>query len=289
MRVDGGGGSQGNPNLEPLKSDNFDLSFEWYYGEASYLAVGYFRKNIENYISTIVLEENPYGLRTPVGGAYWNAALAGGCVTSDVTCIRNFILNNFNGQPGVVRTGFDAGGNATGTIDGQPGDPLAVFRINTPANTGSSTLDGWEANLQHVFGESGFGVSVNYTIVDSPDLNYDNANLSDQFVLIGLSDSANAVLFFDKYDWQVRAAYNWRDEFLSGRFDGTGLPNPNYVEAYGQFDLSIGYQVNERFSVQLEGINLTDETQRIHGRNDRQLLYATQTGPRYMAGFRYKF
>lgn len=295
VRVDGGTGSVGNPALEPLLSDNFDLSFEWYYGESSYFSVGYFRKNIDNYIgSTQVIDEGgsdgstPFNLHTPVGGAYWNAALANGCPTADVVCIRNYIFTNFNGQPGVTSTGADGNGNLTGTIVGQPGDPLANFRITTPANTGSSTLDGWEISLQHVFGESGFGFAANYTIVDSPNLNYDNYVIGDQFALLGLSDSANLVAFYDKHKWQIRAAYNWRDEFLSSRFDGVG-PNPNYTEAYGQFDLSIGYQVNDQFSIQFEGINLTDETQRIHGRNERQLLFATQNGPRYMLGFRYKF
>ncbi|NDK39833.1 TonB-dependent receptor [Pseudoxanthomonas gei] len=295
VRVDGGTGAAGDPALEPLVSDNFDLSFEWYYGESSYFSVGYFRKNIDNYIGTTQIVdvggsdgETPFDLHTPVGGAYWNAALAGGCPTADVVCIRNYIFSNFNGQPGVTAGPLDSTGNFTGTIVGQPGDPLANFRINTPANTGSSTLDGFEINLQHVFGESGFGLAANYTIVDSPNLNYDNYVIGDQFALIGLSDSANFVGFYDKGAWQIRAAYNWRDEFLSGRFDGIG-PNPNYTEAYGQFDLSIGYKVNDQFSIQFEGINLTDETQRIHGRNKNQLLFATQTGPRYMLGFRYKF
>jgi len=224
--------------------------------------------------------ETPFNLHTPVGGAYWNAALGSGCTVSDVVCIRNYIFANFNGQPGV-----DA---ANGIITGQPGDPLANFRINVPANTGSSSLDGWEINVQHMFGQSGFGLSANYTIVDSPDLNYDNNSTVDQFALLGLSDSANFVGFYEKNGWSVRAAYNWRDEFLSGRFDSE-RPNPNYTEAYGQFDLSVGYQVNDQFSVQFEAINVTDETQRIHGRNDRQLLYATQNGPRYMLGFRYNF
>ena len=49
-RVDGGTGTQGNPGLKPLESKNFDLSFEWYYDEGSYVSVGYFRKDIDNYI-----------------------------------------------------------------------------------------------------------------------------------------------------------------------------------------------------------------------------------------------
>ena len=232
--------------------------------------------------------DTPFNLHTPVGGAYWNAALAGGCTTADVVCIRNYIFENFDGQPGVTATGLDSTGNYTGTIVGQPGDPVADFRINVPANTGSSTLDGWEFNVQHVFGESGFGLSANYTIVDSPDLNYDNTSFGQQFALIGLSDSANLVAFYDKGPWQIRAAYNWRDQFLSGVFDGAG-PNPNYTEEFGQFDLSIGYQVNDQLSLQFEGINLTDETNRVHGRHVNEVLYLTQTGPRYMFGMRYKF
>ncbi|MFC0679855.1 TonB-dependent receptor [Lysobacter korlensis] len=287
VRVSGGTGSQGNPDLEPLHSQNFDLSFEWYYAEGSYFSAGYFRKNIDNYIGTTQIVGTPFDLRTPIGGAYWNEALAAGCATADVVCIRNYILTNRNGAPGVTRTGFDANGNATGTIVGQPGDPIAEFRISAPANQRSASLDGWEFNIQHLFGQSGFGLAANYTIVDSG-LTYDNTVIGEQFALEGLSDSANLVAFYDKGPWQVRAAYNWRDKFLAGRFDGSG-PNPNYVEAYGQLDVNLSYQVNEQLSLSAEAINLTNETQRIHGRHENQLLFATQTGPRYMLGLRYRF
>ncbi len=287
VRVDGGTGAQGNPDLEPLLSHNFDLSFEWYYAESSYLSVGYFRKNIDNYIGVTQIQATPFNLHTPVGGALWNEAIAGGCVTGDVVCIRNFIFRNRGGSPGVTRGPDDANGNATGTIVGQPNDPITNFRITAPANQQSASLDGWEFNVQHVFGESGFGLSANYTVVDSG-LTYDNGVIGEQFALEGLSDSANLVGFYEKGAWQVRAAYNWRDEFLAGRFDGAG-PNPNYVEAYGQLDMNVSYQLNDRLIFSLEGINLTDETQRVHGRNSNQLLYGTQTGPRYMFGMRYKF
>ncbi|MBN6149705.1 TonB-dependent receptor [Xanthomonas sp. AmX2] len=287
VRVDGGTGAQGNPGLRPLLSNNYDVSFEWYYGEGSYVSAGYFRKDIDNYIGTTQVVGTPFDLHTPVGGAYWNEAIGAGCAGSDVVCIRNYIFDNHNGEGGVTQTGVDSTGNRTGTIVGQAGDPLAQFRINTPANQKSATLDGWEFNIQHLFWDSGFGLSANYTIVDSG-LTYDNYVIGEQFALEGLSDSANFVAFYDKGPWQVRAAYNWRDEFLSGRFDGSG-PNPNYVEAYGQLDMNVSYAFNERLTFSLEGINLTDETQRIHGRHSNQLLFATQTGPRYMFGVRYKF
>ena len=75
----------------------------------------------------------------------------------------------------------------------------------------------------------------------------------------------------------VRAAYNWRDEFLAGRFDGTGLPNPVYTEPYGQLDLNASYQWDDNLTLQAEAINLTDEIQRLHGRTDNQALFVTQT------------
>ncbi len=296
VRVDGGTGTQGDPTLKPLVSDNFDLSLEWYYAESSYVSVGWFRKEIKNYIGTTqIIDEGgsdgatPFNLHTPVGGAYWNAALANGCIVADVTCIRNYIFGNFNGQPGVTATGQDANGNFTGTITGLASDPLASFKITSPANREDSSLDGWEFNVQHVFGQSGFGVAANYTIVDSPDLSYDNYTLGGQFALVGLSDSANLVLFYEKDAWQIRTAYNWRDQFLSAVFDGSGIPNPQYVDDYGQLDISIGYKISDQMTVQFEGLNLTDETMRIFGRHENQVLYATQYGPRYVLGFRYNF
>jgi TonB-dependent receptor len=138
-----------------------------------------------------------------------------------------------------------------------------------------------------MFGNTGFGISANYTYVHSG-LRYDNGSVGEQFALVGLSNSANLVGIYENDKWNVRAAYNWRGEFLSSTFDGAG-PNPNYVEPYGQLDLSVGYNLTPKLSVQLEAINLTNETNRVHGRTSQQALYVTQSGPRYMVGARYKF
>jgi TonB-dependent receptor len=286
-RVDGGTGSQGNPSLEPVKSKNIDLALEWYYDRQSYVSVNHFRKHLENYAGQIQIQDQPFGIRTPVGGPRWNAALANGCATADTTCIRNYILRTYAGQPGIVNRPDNPSGNAEGDIIALAEDPIANFRISSYANQRKDRIRGLEFNLQHMFGNSGFGVQANYTYVKSG-LQYDNANVSQQFALAGLSDSANLVGIFENDKWSVRAAYNWRDKFLTSLADDAG-PNPQYVEAYGQLDLSVGYNVNENLSVSFEGINLTDEIQRIHGRNKSQALFVTQSGPRYMVAARYKF
>jgi TonB-dependent receptor len=288
LRFDGGTGSSGDPSLKPLESTNYDLSLEWYYGEGSYASVGYFRKEISNFISNVITVETPFEMHTPAGGAYWNEAIASGCDAGDRPCIRNFIFDNHDGDPGVTQTGIAGNGDRQGTIMGLESDPIATFQMTRPANMRSDELDGWEFNIQQMFGDSGFGVSANYTMVDSG-LKYNNTDItSPQYPMVGLADSYNVVAFFDKYNWQVRAAYNWRDEFLAFVGDGQGA-NPGYTDAYGQLDLNVTYGVNDNLAVFAEAINLTEETQRIHGRNDNQLLFATQIGARYMFGARYKF
>ncbi|HKS55720.1 MAG TPA: TonB-dependent receptor [Steroidobacteraceae bacterium] len=279
VRVDGGTGSQGNPALKPLESTNIDLSLEWYYAEGSYASIGYFNKDIDNYVGVSQIVEQPFGLHTPIGGALYNEAVAAACADRSTTCIRNWIFDNRPDAPGV-----DA---VARTIVGQAGDPIADFRITVPANQRSANLNGFEFNVQHMFGASGFGVSANYTLVNSG-LKYNNQVRGEQFALEGLSDAANVVAFFENYGWGVRLAYNWRDEFLSSRFDGAG-PAPNYVEPYGQYDLNVSYQWGDNLTLQAEAINITDEIQRIHGRTQTEALFVTQTGPRYMIGARYKF
>ncbi|WP_416307406.1 TonB-dependent receptor [Neptunicella sp. SCSIO 80796] len=84
------GGIQGNPELDPTKADQYDLSVEYYFTDASILSFAYFYKNIKSYVtedmvlanvllpdddSTNVLDEEGVGyhieqmeLRTPING-----------------------------------------------------------------------------------------------------------------------------------------------------------------------------------------------------------------------------
>ena len=51
--------SQGNPNLQPYTSRNFDMGLEWYIDDASYLAVEGFYKKVSNF-STLVSTPVPF-------------------------------------------------------------------------------------------------------------------------------------------------------------------------------------------------------------------------------------
>ncbi|WP_078082826.1 TonB-dependent receptor [Microbulbifer mangrovi] len=285
-----GGGSTGNPSLLPYESINYDLSVEWYYGETSYASVGLFRKDVSNFISNAKTEKSLFNIANPADGALVDEARANGA--NDAESIRQYIAANYADSDYVDVTYLEDGVTVDKIfIKGNPAtDNDMVFLVDTPVNSDvDNTIDGVELAVQHMFGETGFGLQANYTIVDS-ELSYDPFILVDQEAMVGLSDSANLVGFYDKNGFQARIAYNWRDEFLSSRGQNTGA-NPQYVEAYSQIDLNVSYELPqlEGLQVFLEGINVTDEAQRVHGRDKRQLLGYYQGGARWQLGARYAF
>lgn len=237
IRTSGGNGTSGNPNLLPIESDNIDLSLEYYFADADYASIGYFRKDTTNFIGTGVLQ--------------------------------NQVL-------------FDS------LIHPATGAPV-TFDVTVPVNQEDATIDGFEVAVQKTFGETGFGVIANATFVDS-DTGFDNLSLGDQFALVGQSDSANLIAFYENEKLQARIAYNWRDDFFNGIAGASsGTPGPVNVESFGQWDFSASYDVNENLTLFVEGINVTEETTRTYGRNELQVVQAGQTGARYNFGARYSF
>lgn len=283
-----GQGTTGNPALKPLLSKNLDLSGEWYYARSSYLAASAFYKKVSNFVGESTVRRTFAGLTTPVGGAYYRAALVACGNVADAKCLRNFIFNTYDGQPGVTRTGVNAAGEIQGRITGLPGDPAMPFDITTPSNEAGDNIKGLELNVQHMFGSSGFGVAANYTKVKTG-LKFDNSSNAVQSALVGVSDSANLVLFYENDALSARAAYNWRDDFLAGKVDGSGQNNPVYTEAYGQVDLTVSYRLNKNLTLQADILNATDEIIRQHGRTKEQVILVSQTGRRYLVGMRYRF
>ena len=292
-----GGGNAQNPALIPMESENIDLSLEWYFSDSGYLSVGYFDKKVDNFVGNSIVQQSLYGLTDPTAGPDAQAALAflqaNNQVINDTTLFAATALERyatlnlaaFNSAMNDV-----AGTEALYNIEGNlPEDPLYQFNVNQVINQEEASIDGWEIGGQYFFGDSGFGVLANYTVVNG-DVAFDNTGPTNvnQFALVGLSDTANAVLMFEKFGISARLAWNWRDEFLSAVNQGNSR-NPRYTEEYQQFDLSVGYDFNDNLSVTFEAINLTGEDIRIHGRSEMQLFRLEDQFARYAIGARYKF
>lgn len=255
--------SQGNPGLIPYESVNFDFSLEWYYTEGSYASVAYFTKDVDNYIAPEDVTRTIEGPDGPLtNSSASDRAIAAGCPALD--------------NPACIS---------------QPGDPAISWVVRTPANQRDTAISGVELNVQHLFGDSGFGVIANYTYVDADDefdINNTEENGND-FAISGVSDTANLVAFYDNYGFQARVSYNWRDSFLQLTNNRNGLLEPTIVADYSQIDLNFSYEINDNVRVFLEGINVTDESTHRHGRYENQLIDYETTGPRYNIGASFKF
>ena len=308
--------SSGNPNLSPIESRNLDLSLEWYYGDTDYFSVGYFKKDVRNFIGNETIESQLLDVFVRIDEETGEEIKG----LPDVTTGNDseYVINA--NQAGLEL--YDTAGIAKVMPTVSKDNPLvsdpvlndrAVFQVSRPINEKEAMVYGWEFNLQHNFGESGFGMIANYTkpwanvgynniITSKPcedGSSADKVCVEPQFALVGLSESANLIAFYDKDGFSTRIAYNWRDDFYGGDGQDEGAAydtkgnfianNPQYTQAYGQIDLSATYEVNDNLTIMLDGINVTDSTLRRYGREKSQVLGVSQNGPRYNLGLRYTF
>jgi len=227
-RVDSGpllGISTGNRNLLPVESWNYDLSLEWYFDTVGSLTGAFFMKDLEGIVTT-------------------------------GTGVVNFTAPSGVSQD-VVVTG--------------------------PANDLTGTLTGFELAYQQVYDFlpgllSGLGTQMTYTYIDGGD--FSNPNLSGigspsvagagtplnggPFVsgqpLAGVSEhTINATVFYERGPLALRAAYNWRSEFLITPRDDIFPFSPIWQESTGQLDASIFYDITDNIKVGIQAVNLLDE------------------------------
>ncbi|MFN6933744.1 MAG: TonB-dependent receptor [Tsuneonella sp.] len=150
--------------------------------------------------------------------------------------------------------------------------PLEV-EVNGPSNELGGTLKGVEFAYQDVFEFlpgflNGLGTQLTYTYVDAGDFtNSDLIGNRGTFASIqplqGVSKhTVNATLFYEKGPLALRAAYNWRSDFLITPRDDIFPFSPIWQESTGQLDASIFYAVTDNIKVGVQGVNLLDEVTR---------------------------
>ena len=304
--------SQGNARLDPLESNNFDFSVEYYYGEANYFSVGFFQKNVSNFVGVQQADESLFGLRdatasnsTFLAQAISELSSIGVAESEDALFSMTAILQNMSDftETSGAAAYQAAEGAASSTqafheaifseYDVTPvgTDPLIAFAVKSPTNSKTAEIYGFELASQHFFGETGFGYQFNYTTVEG-DIGYENGSdpSEDQFALPGLSDTLNLVGIYEKDGLSARLAYNWRDSFLSQVNRSVGSTrNPEYTDSVEQLDLNVSYELDSGVTLSLDAINLTGEGQRKYGRNDNATFFVQELDPRYVFSARYTF
>jgi TonB-dependent receptor len=307
-------GSQGTPGLKPLVSKNIDISVEWYFAKSSYISAGFFDKRVKNFVGKGQFRKNLFDLRDPSSGAPGTRSGAArdavraipGQTASDVNVFTMAALiqqtgsvtaataqYNANLTGGVLNQGFIDRTLSAVDIVPNSTDPLFVFGVEQPVNNRSEHIYGFELAGQYFLGDTGIGVAGSYTKVYSSakinnGLNPSSPEAANQFALLGLSDTYNATLIYDKYGISGRLAYNWRGKTLSEINRGPGI-SASYIEPFATLDLNMSYDISDKMAISFEGINLLSENLRTYGRTERQLNFYQELKPRYMLGARYKF
>tara|TARA_B100000809_G_scaffold19840_2_gene17456 strand:+ start:27 stop:2906 length:2880 start_codon:yes stop_codon:yes gene_type:complete len=247
----------GNAQLEPFRAWQYDAAAEYYTTSGGLLNIGLFYKDIESFITDASVDV----CGDPTGGGW----LPGG-------------------EPGFVDGQCYFGGDdENGTID-----------YTQKVNGEGATIKGVEVGIQQVFTDylpspfDGLGVQANYTYVDSTSPLRDRTT-NEPLPMTGVSeDSYNLVLFYEKYDFSGRIAYNYRSEYLvsntSRSLSGEGVMR----DERGQLDASVSYDINKHFSISLSGVNLTDSVKMEYVGDESRLRTHFESGPRYQLGFRWK-
>lgn len=146
-------------------------------------------------------------------------------------------------------------------IPGGPPPAINIGLVTTPQNGQGGNLYGMEISGNYPFGDSGFGITGNYSYTSSsitPDPNNPAQPLP------GLSKNvASGTVWFEKWGFTARTSVRYRSEFL-GEIRAFGGGNERRLAA-GEVivDASIGYDFTEGalngLSLQLQGYNLNNE------------------------------
>ena len=252
----------GNPNLDPIRSTNYDLSGEWYFQPGSLLSVAFFEKKISTFVQNVTTNQtyqgNPFALP--------DSAAVAACGNQTTDC------------------------NTTTTS----------WAFTAPLNTPGGKLKGFEVNYQQAFkflpGLLGnTGVLLNYTSVIAK-VNYVNGagvTVARQNLTNLSPHSYNATLYYEDSRISTRVSAAYRSRYLTAvpGADTTAIAPIAYqgTNATLNIDASFQYTINPHLKLTLEGVNLTDEFQdQFIGEQDLESVYH-HTGREFIAGVRYAF
>jgi iron complex outermembrane receptor protein len=146
--------------------------------------------------------------------------------------------------------------NANGTIDGVY-DFEIYQKVNAEGDydvSGVELIAQFPLNMVHK-SLDGFGINANFTMLDNSLTG--ESDLGIPTPPEGLADETyNLTFYYENAIFDARISYNYKDKYVE--YISSDM-YPVYRKAYGQTDISLGYQVTDAIKVVLEGINITDE------------------------------
>jgi iron complex outermembrane recepter protein len=141
---------------------------------------------------------------------------------------------------------------------------------------------GTEISYQQAFTDN-LGVIANYTYADGKQTSNVTINGDDR--LVGTSKNTyNVTGYFENAHFYARLAYNYRSSFYSGLDRNTAFTQYNI----GDLSASLGWIINQNFSITLDGNNLNNPTLKYYALNTDQPRAFYKNGSQYYLNFRFK-
>jgi len=288
----------GNIELEAQTSDNYDLSFEHYWGEGNLLSLAFFYRNVQ---ADHITQRGVLAVPAEPGSALLGVEDNGGyLVGEDISATPGYelwrIRTSYNGA-GTVRKGIELG--YTQWLDFLPGAWNGLgFSVNYTYTEGTRPDPTFiDSATEEELDLAALGITAGdydsqrdaLDLLDADGTLANGFGLQDASTLLPIQNmskhSGNVSLFYDKGPINVRLAANYRSDYYSG---GT-INWPLYYDDSFRADFSSSYKVTKNLKLQFNINNLTKTIQHRY-RIDQQITDTTSYGDRvFTFGVNYKF
>lgn len=243
--------SVGNPNLEPFRSTNIDVSAEWYFQRGGVISVAFFQKDLKTFAQQLLTQ----------------------------TTIAN---------SGIPMSAFPAGTDPNAPINitnfqTTEGGRIRGLEINYQQPF--TFLPGFLKNFGALFNYTRINSEISYFLTSNPS----GPKLTDQLVNVS-PNSFNATLYYEAGGLSLRMSGAYRSEYLRTVPLRAGLADATGSYSTFNLDASISYDVTSNIGISIDMLNLTDQaTDFWDGKNIRDQQVYSKTGRQFFVGARFKF
>jgi len=237
----------GNPYINPTKSNNIDLSFEWYPERGALYGIGLFYKDINTFAQT---------LRTT---AIYNTL--------------NLPLELLNGTGAVPTDEF-----AVTQPVNSPGGTLKGLELNIQQPL--TFLPGILNRLGVIANYTYVDSTIDYLTSSTPGAPTVSATL------VGLSKhTANGTLYYEDQKFSVRGSVAYRSKYLT-QVPGRNNNFVEGTNATLNIDGRVAYKFSKRIELSVEGINLTNQANDQYVDTTNRVAAYRVSGRQYYLGLR---
>ena len=160
------------------------------------------------------------------------------------------------------------------------------YNLTVPINA-TGRVEGLELAYQQAITDN-FGFAGNYTYADGKQTSNVQPTLTEAPATIAWwahrRDTYNVSAYFENKMFNAQVGYTYRSAFYSGLDRSTAFTQ----DSIGTLSASLGYTMNEHFSIKLDGLNLNNPTLKYYALNTTQPRAFYRNGSQYYLNFFFK-